>query len=356
MKKKKILFFLQTLNGGGAERVTVNIIKGLDRDKFEVILLLVNREGVYLDLIPKDVSIYSLDSSKTLFSILKLRKKIKEIKPDIIYSTLYRTHIALYLALIGISHKPKSIMRMPNSPKLVLENRQISSINRFLLEIALKNSDLVLAQTPEMKEEIAHFHKIDKDKIEVLLNPLDKELIDKSIENVSNPFNRDYINIVASGRITHQKGFDILIKAFAKLYDYNSKYRLHIIGADREGKLKEYKKLSLDLGVGEYISFLGFQKNPYRYYYYADIFVLSSRWEGLPNTVLENLYLNKIVVATKCIPYMSELIKEGENGFLAEVEDPKSLYNAILKAEKIDKNSLKKSNLLEQNFDKVFDI
>ncbi len=86
MKKKKILFFLQTLNGGGAERVTVNIIKGLDRDKFEVILLLVNREGVYLDLIPKDVSIYSLDSSKTLFSILKLRKKIKEIKPDIIYS------------------------------------------------------------------------------------------------------------------------------------------------------------------------------------------------------------------------------------------------------------------------------
>ncbi len=352
--KKSIIFFLQTLNGGGAERVTVNIIRKLDRELFDISLVLVKQEGDYLNLIPNDIKIYSLNSSKTLFSIKRLRDLIKEIRPDIIYSTLYRTHIALYFSLIGLRKDIKTIMRMPNSPKLVIRNNQLSSSYKFFLELALKSADLILAQTPEMKKEIVEYHYINNSKIEVLLNPLDRDFIDKSIKDIKNPFDNRYINLVASGRLTYQKGFDILIEAFNKL-DKN-RYRLYIIGKDVNGEKKEYDGLVDKLDLKSSVFFLGFQKNPYKYYYYADIFVLSSRWEGLPNTVLENLYLNKIVVATKCIPFMKELIRDGENGYLVDIENAKTLADAVKRASLIEKKIYTNNSMLYLDINKVFNL
>jgi hypothetical protein len=84
-KKIKIIYYLSTLNAGGAERVTVNLIRKLDREKFDIYLILVERVGPFLDLIPDYVKIVDLSVKKTLFSILKLKKEIKRIEPDIIY-------------------------------------------------------------------------------------------------------------------------------------------------------------------------------------------------------------------------------------------------------------------------------
>ncbi|MDD2950013.1 MAG: glycosyltransferase, partial [Sulfuricurvum sp.] len=71
------------------------------------------------------------------------------------------------------------------------------------------------------------------------------------------------------------------------------------------------------------------------YFKFADVYVLSSRWEGLPNTVLESLYLNTPVISTKCIPFLSKLIHDGDNGYLVEVEDIHGLSNVILKTKEI---------------------
>lgn len=328
--KTKILFFLPNLNGGGAERVSVNIMKKLDKNDFDIHLVLVKNMGEYLELIPSYINIHDLNFNATMYSIVTLRKKIKKINPDIIYSTLYRTHIALYIALLGILNKPKIILRMPNSPKLVLERKQISFLSKFLLDRALFKSNLVIAQTPEMKDEISKFHYIAQDKIHVLINPLDTKYIDMQICNINNPFDTKYINVIAAGRLMYQKGYDILIESFKNVYVNNNNYRLFIIGADYDNKQKEFVARVKELNLEGVISFLGFQKNPYQYYFYSDLFVLSSRWEGLPNTVLENMYLNKPIVATKCIPFMNELIRDGENGLLVNVENIEELSNAIL--------------------------
>ena len=164
------MFFLQNLNGGGAERVTVNIINLLDKDKYEIHLVLVKKEGNYISLIPDYVLFHELNFSKTIFSIFKLNKKIKELSPDIIYSTLFRTHIAVNFALKCMVKKPKTIFRIQNSPKLVLENNRLSWIQRILLESALKRANLIIAQTPQMKEEIVHYHKVNREKIDVFIN------------------------------------------------------------------------------------------------------------------------------------------------------------------------------------------
>ena len=335
---KKILFFLPNLAGGGAERVAVNIIRQLDKDYFDISLVLVNQSGKYLNLIPEYVKVYNLESQKTILSIFRLYKQLKQIEPDIVFSTLIRTHIALNIALQGIKERPVVFLRSPNSPKLLLSNKQLGIVMRYFLERAYRKADVILAQTPEMKSEISSFHKIKKDKIVVFLNPIDTDLIDEKIKQIINPFDMDKINVVAAGRLLKQKGFDILIKSFAKVIRKNSNFHLSIIGEDVIGEKVKLQNLVLSLGIEKNVQFLGFQSNPYQYFYYSDLYVLSSRWEGLPNTVLENLYLKKPIVATKCIPFMSELIENGNNGFLVEVEDIEQLAISILEYKQLKKS------------------
>jgi glycosyltransferase involved in cell wall biosynthesis len=334
--KTKILFFLPNLKSGGAERVVINILRRLDMKKFEACLILVSNKGELFEFLPSNVEIVDLNYEKTLFSILKLRKVIFQKNPDIIFSTLIRTHIAIDLALTGIKNKPKLIFRSPNSPKLLLSNKKLSLLMRIWLEKSYKNANIVIAQTPEMKDEIVHYHSIESNKIVVLMNPLDTELIDRMIVNIKNPFNPKNINVVASGRLAKQKGYDILIRAFKYVYKKNQNFRLHIIGGDNVNEKKKYLQLVDDLNLNNNVIFHGLQKNPYRFYYFSDLFVLSSRWEGLPNTILENMYLKKPIVATKCIPFMNILIQNGVNGILVDIEQDQELANAILNYKEID--------------------
>ena len=240
---------------------------------------------------------------------------------------------------------------MPTSPKLLIEQDGINVIFKFLLDRVLNRATLVVAQTPEMKDEIAFYHNVNREKIGVLINPLDTKFIDKSLKDITNPFvnTKDTINVVASGRATHAKAYDILISAFQKVYSQNKDFRLFIIGANYEDEQKNYEQLAEKLGIGDVVKFLGFQKNPYRYYYYSDLFVLSSRREGLPNVVLENLYLHKPIVATRCISFMESLIQNGKNGFLVDVEDSHQLANAILNFKKLE-NSTENSELINHQY------
>lgn len=336
--KKKIIFFLPLMTGGGAERVTINIIKELDKQYYDIHLVLGTRKiGNSLHLIPNDISQYTLNTEKTLHSILKLRQIIKEINPEIIYSSLNRSHIAIYLALIGLKNRPKTIMRIPSSPKLVNKYIQYNFLFRSFLNRALRDATSIIAQTPEMKEEATEYYQLEKNKIKVLLNPVDTNLIDKSLENEKNPFNKEDINVVASGRLSREKGFDVLIKAFQKVHLQNKQFKLYIIGADYDNQIENYRELIRELNLVDVVHLLGFQTNPYRYYKYSNLFVLSSRWEGLPNAVLENIYLKKPIVATRCIPFMEELIKDGENGFLVDVENIEQLADSILKYKELNR-------------------
>lgn len=318
------------MTSGGAERVSINILNQLDRKKYEIHLLLGTMEGDAVHLIPKDIEVHNLNSPRTIFSVLKLRKKINELKPYAIFSSLNRAHIALNLSLLAKFNKPKVIMRVPSSPKLVFKYNEMGKIFKLLLDFALKKADSVIAQTPEMKEEIEHYHKVNPKKITLLINPLDKASIDKSIEEPFHHFEKQHINVVASGRLSVEKGYDVLLKAFSIVQKKNPLFRLYVIGADYNNELAKYQKIIEEHKLHKVVSFLGFQKNPYIFYKNADLFVLSSRREGLPNTVLENLYLKKPVVGTTCIPFMSKLIKNGENGFLVEIENIEQLANAIL--------------------------
>ena len=320
---------------GGAEKVTINLIRALDRTLFELHIVVLTKEGSLYDFVPKDVILHILNVSKTSFSILRLRKLLIELRPDIVYSTLFRTHIALEMACSGFKKRPATILRNPTSPKLVIAEGKLSFLEIFFSKIAYKKATYVLAQTPEMKEEMIEYFHINKEKIHVFINPLDISSIEEGINNKKNPFNNNCINIVAAGRLGKEKGYDILIEAFEVVIKENQNYMLNIIGRD-VGEKENLEKIIKNLSLDDKVKFWGEQKNPYQFFYYSDVYVLSSRREGLPNTVLENLYLQKPIIATRCIPFMNQLIRDGQNGLLVDVENIEQLAQAILTYQKIN--------------------
>lgn len=329
------MFYIATLNPGGAERITVTIMRQLDPNLFDIYLVLVSEEGPFLKEVPNHVHIINLNKRKTLFSIFALRKVLKELKPYIVYSTLFRTHIAMDIALTGLREEIKSIYYSPTSPKLLFQRGEVGKVMRYFISRAYRNANSILAQTPEMKEEISEYHHIDRSKITVFLNPVDTEMIDEKIKNSINPFDGRRINIVAAGRLSTVKGFDVLIDAFEKVLKVNDRFHLNIIGRDA-GEQTHLEKQVKDLSIEKEVTFWGYQDNPFKFFFFSDLFILSSRREGLPNVVLENIYLKKPIIATRCIPYMETLIKDTQSGFLVDIEDSEGLAQSILNYEQLD--------------------
>jgi glycosyltransferase involved in cell wall biosynthesis len=318
MKKRKILFTLPNLNGGGAERVIINIIKSLDREKFDIKLLLIDRIGVYFEYVPEYVEIISLDVKRTRNALPKLIKKINTIKPDILFSTLNRMNLLVLMASFFINSNIKLYVREPNLPSAQIKNNNFTWWYKTMIKILYPRAYKIVAQTDEMNKEIHKYFGIKKEKIITLINPIDKETIDKNLKDAENPFEDGFVNFVAVGRLSHQKGFDTLIEAMNGVVKENKKYRLYILGEGEDRKKLEdlITKSKLDNNV--YL--LGFQNNPHKYIKYSNGFILSSRWEGLPNVVLESMHIGTPVIMAKVNEYCERLIVENNLGIVVEKE------------------------------------
>ncbi|MFA1575338.1 glycosyltransferase [Vibrio cyclitrophicus] len=330
---KKIMFYLPSLNVGGAESVSVNILNEIECNSNEIFLITNDDSGFLKSRVNDYVKVISLRTSSKYLSLIRMIKLIKEIEPDIIYSTLFRSHMLLSVIKFITKSKAKYIFRSPNSPQRLKEYKQLSWFEHNLISLCYKYCHVVIAQTPEMKDEIADIYKVDANKIKVMINPIDSKYINKCLSedcNLSLCFDENKFNIVASGRITEQKGFDILIDAMVGVIQEKSNVHLYILGEDVIGLQKELELKAYELDLSESITFLGFVENPYVYYKYCDLFVSSSRWEGLPNTLIECRYLNTKVVATKSVPFINELIEDGVDGLIVPELNSLSIQNTII--------------------------
>ncbi|MGN7241043.1 glycosyltransferase [Priestia megaterium] len=328
--KKKLAIVVPSMRGGGAERVVLNIVSNLDREKYDIRLILIKKEGPYVKFLPQDITIVDLNSSRVRNSIIKLIKELNRFKPHTILSTLGHLNLVI-LGIRGLlKSRPNIIVREANTPSVNLNG--LSPIKRtlmlFLYRSLYPKAHTIIAQCKSMKDDITSFFHISKDKVIHIYNPLDLEKINanKSIEE--NPYNADNINILAVGRLTHQKGFDILLEAFKVVTKQVPNTHLTILG---EGGLKEdlLRKVE-ELNIAKQVSIVDFKSNPYPYYYYADTYVLSSRWEGFPNTLLEALACGTKVVAIDCKSGPKEILQDNKYGILVEELGAAPLATGIL--------------------------
>jgi len=353
MKKKKVLFFTQE-SVGGAERITVLIAKMLDLEKYDVKFVCVPYSEVsnsILDFLPPEYGAISIGMVRPFVKMLRMFKVLWRERPDIVFtSVLHLTNKVLPFRFLFPC--TKFIVRC--------ENYLFTFSKKQRLEVLLlyRLASRIIAQTDEMKEELVEEAKIPDKKVVVLENPIDCKTIELKLQDAQNPYPQNgKTHLVASGRFCYQKGFDLLVKAFAVLKNRRNDVDLYVIGANDGEYSEEFDRvesLSKELGVAEDFHCVGYQSNPYKYVKHADCFVLSSRWEGLPNVLIESLYLGTPVAAFKCIPIVERIVSEQKNGFLADAGDEKSLAQAMENALQLNRVEFSYKGASKEQFTSLF--
>jgi len=171
---------------------------------------------------------------------------------------------------------------------------------------------------------------ISRDKLVRIYNPVDVEMVRRLAEGAESPFTGPGPQVIAMGRLQREKAYDVLLQAFSIVLKSFPQAQLAILG---EGPLEtQLKKQAVELGVAHAVAFPGFQKNPWPYVKHADLFVLASRFEGLPNALLEVLALGVPVVATDCPGGVREIQKSVREIVLVPPEDHVALAAGIVAA------------------------
>jgi glycosyltransferase involved in cell wall biosynthesis len=328
----KVLFLIPTLRGGGSERVMVTLLNHLDRSRFQLALGVVDMRGaVFRDDVPADVEIIDLNCSRVRYAIPKILGLVRSMRPRVVFSTL--GHLNLALAVV----KPL----FPRGVRLI--GRESIIVSRGLSSYKLPGLwawgyrrfyprlDRVVCQSRDMRDDLVELFAFPECRTTVINNPVDinrvRYLAKESIPAESDLFytRNEAIHLVAAGRLDFQKGFDLLIEAVALCQD--ERLYVSLLG---EGPLEEdLYRLSEEHGVAGQLRFLGFQKNPYPFFARADAFVLSSRYEGFPNVVIEALACGTPVIATPAPGGTCEILTSIPACELADAVTAPSLATAI---------------------------
>ncbi|EXJ23344.1 Alpha-1,4-N-acetylgalactosamine transferase PglJ [Alkalibacterium sp. AK22] len=355
---KTVAVLVPTMAGGGAERVVATLVRTINREKFRIHLILVRAEGPYMELLPDTIKITSLNAGHVRYALIKLTNVLNTVQPDIVFSTLDELNLGLVLIKPFLRKKPKIILREANTPSKSLST--LSPLKKksvlFLYTHFYPRADLIIAQCMAMRADILHTYKLSSEKVTHIYNPLDIDtIIKQSFEG--NPYPEGLIHLLAVGRLSYQKGFDILLEAVRIVLQTEPTVHLTVIG---EGSLKqELSTLSEKLEIDQHVQFLGFKKNPYPYYRYADAYILSSRWEGFPNSLLEALACGTKVVATDCPSGPREILLDNAYGTLVPASDPQALAEGILHTIKSKNKSGKRAEAYRveaiiEEYEKVF--
>lgn len=339
---KKIFFVIPNLEYGGAETVVRTLCLALTQSKEYDIWLIYFHPYKYQDKLNlqgiKTICLNKSNRFDSLRLIFSLRSLITRYKPDYVISFLNYTNIlALICKILLILPKTKFIVCIRDNIKVnLLKHYGRCSLTvycaNYLRKILYPLADLVTTNSQGSKKAAIKLLNLDPQKVINIYNPINiARVVEKSLADVSHPFFNDPRTriIIAIGRLTKAKRFDVLLQAVAILIKDCPTVRLIIAG---QGELLEsLKTLSRGLHIDNYVSFMGFVPEPYAWLRKAEVLVLSSESEGFPNVILEAMALGVPVVSSDCEFGPNEIIRNGQNGLLVPPLDPAQLSSAVKK-------------------------
>lgn len=319
-----VLAISTTLSTGGAQRFTSTLLQHLDRRHFTPSLALLRPQIEYP--LPDDVAVHHLGyrGVATFFSAARrLRRLVDQLKPDYVLSNITATNLIAGYALRSTQHRPRWIARTGSNTRM-----HDGRIRLFLTRRLYPLADGLVANSQGLADELANLYRFASDRIHVIANPTDFEMIEKRASEApkfshtsSQPL------LIAVGRLDRQKRYDVMLSAFAKVRQ-KIDARLWICGEGPErGRIEQQIQ---DLDLRGHVDLLGFCENPYTLLRQADLFVMSSDHEGLPNALIEAQGLGLPAVSTDCPHGPNEIILEGVTGSLAPVGDPVALSRGIV--------------------------
>jgi len=341
--KSEINILVSSLGGGGAEKVAINLANNLD--KRVSLISLTGVKDYSLDLLNKNVKLIIYNQKKIRYSILEYFNYLIKNKPKYILSIGRDTNLVLGIICPFLNYKPKLIFREESTiermkdyvpkEKIIykLLNKFLPFVLRIIISYLYSKSSLIIANSRDTYLDIKHFLLFKKPSVKVIHNPvLPFKFNYEDTKNSTDIWMKDKSLkvILGVGRLCQSKRFDVLLRAFRIVHEEKKNTRLIICGQGIEEE--NLKKLSNELRISNQVSFKGFCSNPYPYFKSADIFCLSSDYEGFGNVLIEAMAFGTKVVTTNCKGVPRSVLEGNQYVDFAPKNDHKKLAESILKS------------------------
>jgi len=329
--EKKIVIILPDLGGGGAERLHVNLANDWAARGLSVEFVLMRKQGELLSLLAPEIAVTDLGVDRIRGAILPLAAHLRKSRPQAVLAAMWPLTSAVVFSWL-FSGRPGKLFLSDHenlSLSYIGQNRAKPGYLKNLIRFTYPLANGIVAVSRGVMEDLCVLGSLPLNKVRVIYNP--------AATGVSplreSPGVREQLwgtgfqrHILAVGRLAPQKDYETLIKAFALLPKaINAK--LVILG---EGPLRaDLIALVNHLGLQECISLPGFIRDPYPWFRSADLFVLSSQWEGFGNVIVEALECGVPVVSTDCLSGPAEILEDGRYGKLVPIRDPDAMAAAM---------------------------
>lgn len=326
---KTLLLIASSLGRDGTSRfITYFVNNYAKRDDIRInVLFFRSVPEDLLEELDKNVDVNSLHiESKLWRSTFKVINEIVKIKPDYCLLGFHQLLWLSFLSPLFHVYGIKILMRDTIIPTLFHANE--GKLKKLLNKLAYRRFDKIITQSIDMHDDLVTNWGCDINKMILINNPVDIDAVKARVSECPEELrNKNTFTFVAAGRLTYQKGYDIIINRMAELTT-SPKFQLLILGS---GELDhQLKDLVIEKGVSEYVHFLGYRNNVASYLYYADALLLTSRYEGFPNIVLEANALGKPVFTNACKGGVNEIILQGVNGVSCNFESSAAFEKGLV--------------------------
>jgi glycosyltransferase involved in cell wall biosynthesis len=331
--RRKVCFVLPSLAGGGAERVAVQVLNALDQQRWDRSMYLFARSGPFLSDVSPSVGIESADSPSRLERWRRLRRFVRRTRPDVIVAFLSYLSVLTASRAAGVGTRVVFDVETPVSAFLTdLDYRWARRWHRPLFAAALRagcaRSDLIVAASQGVAEDLVASFGVRSRCVQVVPNPVDLAAVAAAAQA---PLDEELCArwkhpvIVAAGRLAVAKNYPLLIEAFALLRK-RVPASLFILGTG--GEQAALQQMIHTRGLADSVHLCGFQSNPWKYIARADVFALTSHYEGFGNVVVEAMACGVPVVATSS-PGTRDIVSSGADGLLVERHEPAAVAAAL---------------------------
>lgn len=329
MSAKKIAMLLPDLRGGGAERVAVDLARALKKNGHNVEFVLLKKDGEFLMEVTNEFDITDLGADKVRQALLPLISYLRYRKPDVLIANMWP--ITTVAVISRILSRNRTILILVEHITLSMQYASWGIINNLIMRLSIfltyRCANHIASVSAGSARDLARLAGLNKNRVSVLYNPIPirTQPTFDAIYEAEQIWNCQPINrILTVGSLKDQKNHSLLIQAFAGLSKLDA--RLMIVG---KGDQSILRKLAIDLGVSERVIFAGFHNDPSPFYATANLFVLSSDYEGFGNVIVEALSFGLPVVSTNCPHGPAEILEDGLWGWLVPVGDSSTLKSTI---------------------------
>jgi glycosyltransferase involved in cell wall biosynthesis len=329
-QRKRVLFVIPGLQGGGAERFVATLLRYLDRGCIDPHLAVLEGKEELQQHVPNDVVLHNLKSSRIRYALPAIVRLVRKIRPQVVLSTLSHVNLTLVLGRALFPRGTRVLLREASVASLAVKDRRHPRLWEWLYRGCYKRADGVICLSDAMADDMVTHFGVPREKVVRIYNPVDVKAVREMAAVETSPFAGPGPHLVAAGRLSREKGLDVLLAAMPAVLARHPRARLTILG---EGALRaDLTRQAQALGLEEVVAFPGFKPNPWPYFRYADVFVLPSRYEGMPNVLLEALALGTPVIAADCPGGIREVQAITGRVITVPPEDSLALADAIVAA------------------------